>query len=153
MSLYLQHLAFVRPQLQPFVNVTERELGAHVTVSRASGISKTVTATFPVQSRSRKVVDAVDTMTWAPGGGWRYHPKYVEQFTDINKLVDSFRTAAAAGSGWNCVPSWSCSKAVYKPVWHIPLLSVQWITPDDGQRNCTKHVEFHSKINLRNWCI
>jgi len=21
----------------------------------------------------------------------------------------------------------SCSKAVYKPVWHIPLLSVQWI--------------------------
>jgi len=25
------------------------------------------------------------------------------------------------------VPSWSCSKAVYKPVWHIPLLSVQWI--------------------------
>jgi hypothetical protein len=25
------------------------------------------------------------------------------------------------------VPSWSCWKAVYKPVWHIPLLSVQWI--------------------------
>ena len=25
------------------------------------------------------------------------------------------------------VTSWSCSKAVYKPVWHIPLLSVQWI--------------------------
>jgi hypothetical protein len=24
-------------------------------------------------------------------------------------------------------PSWSCSKAVYKPVWLIPLLSVQWI--------------------------
>jgi hypothetical protein len=47
--------------------------------------------------------------------------------------------------------SWSyCSKAVYKPVWHTPLLSVQWITPDDGQRNCPKHVEFHSKINLRN---
>ena len=28
---------------------------------------------------------------------------------------------------WNSIPSWSCSKAVYKPVWHIPLLSVQWI--------------------------
>jgi len=27
----------------------------------------------------------------------------------------------------HCVPSWSCSKAVYKPVWHIPLPSVQWI--------------------------
>jgi hypothetical protein len=41
------------------------------------------------------------------------------------------------------VPSWSCSKAVYKPIWHIPLLSVQWVPPDDGQRNCPKHVEFH----------
>jgi hypothetical protein len=35
------------------------------------------------------------------------------------------------------------SKAVYTPVWHIPLLSVQWIIPDDGHRNCPKHVEFH----------
>jgi hypothetical protein len=25
------------------------------------------------------------------------------------------------------VPSWSCSKAVYNPVWHIPLLNVEWI--------------------------
>jgi hypothetical protein len=25
------------------------------------------------------------------------------------------------------------------------LLSVQCLTPDDGQRNCPKHVEFHSK--------
>ena len=42
-------------------------------------------------------------------------------------------------------PSWSCSQAVSKPVWHIPLLCVQWKTPDDGQRNCPKHVEFYSK--------
>ena len=27
----------------------------------------------------------------------------------------------------------------------IPLLCVQWKTPDDGQRNCPKHVEFHYK--------
>jgi len=32
-----------------------------------------------------------------------------------------------------------------KPVWHIPLLCVQWKTPDDGQRNCPKHVAFYSK--------
>jgi len=32
-----------------------------------------------------------------------------------------------------------------KPVWHIPLLCVQWKTPDDGQRNCPKNVEFYSK--------
>ena len=25
------------------------------------------------------------------------------------------------------VIQWSCAKAVYKPVWHVPLLSVQWI--------------------------
>ena len=32
-----------------------------------------------------------------------------------------------------------------KPVWHKPLLCVQWKTPDDGQRSCPKHVEFYSK--------
>jgi len=36
-------------------------------------------------------------------------------------------------------------QAVSKPVWHIPLLCVQWKTPDDGQKNCPKHVEFYSK--------
>jgi len=48
------------------------------------------------------------------------------------------------------VPSWSCSQATSKPVWHILLLCVQWKTPDDGKRNCPKHVEFHPKINMRN---
>ena len=49
------------------------------------------------------------------------------------RFADSLRTSRA------------CSQAVSKPVWHIPLLCVQWKTPDDGQRNCPKHVEFHSK--------
>jgi len=39
----------------------------------------------------------------------------------------------------------ACSQAVSKPVWHIQLLCVQWKTPDDGQRNCPKHVEFYPK--------
>ena len=34
---------------------------------------------------------------------------------------------------------------VVKPEWHAPLLCVQWKTPDDGQRNCPKHVEFYFK--------
>ena len=34
---------------------------------------------------------------------------------------------------------------VSKPAWHIPLQCVQWRTPDDGQRNWPKHVEFHSE--------
>jgi len=47
------------------------------------------------------------------------------------------------------VPPWSCSKAAYKLVWLIPLLSVQWINSWWlGQKNCPKHVEFHDKINF-----
>jgi len=30
----------------------------------------------------------------------------------------------------------------------VPVPNVQWITPDDGQRNCPKHVEFRTRINL-----
>jgi hypothetical protein len=39
----------------------------------------------------------------------------------------------------------SCEQAVSKPVWHIPLLCVQWKTPDDGQWNCPKRIKFQSK--------
>jgi len=37
------------------------------------------------------------------------------------------------------------SFSLYIQQWHIPLLCVQWKTPDIGQRNCSKHAEFHSK--------
>ena len=30
-------------------------------------------------------------------------------------------------------------------LYDMPLLCVQWKTPDDGQRKCPKHVEFYSK--------
>jgi hypothetical protein len=36
---------------------------------------------------------------------------------------------------------------------YIPVPNVQWKTPDDGQRNCPKHVEFLDKINLGNQCV
>jgi hypothetical protein len=55
------------------------------------------------------------------------------------------QTAVQQDQDGTAVPSWSCSKAVYKPLWHIPLLCVQWKAPDYGQRNCLKHVAFHSK--------
>jgi hypothetical protein len=32
--------------------------------------------------------DAVDTVVCAPDNEWKYHPKHVEQFPDINKLCD-----------------------------------------------------------------
>jgi hypothetical protein len=60
---------------------------------------------------------------------------YTQQWCMSYKSADSLRTGL----------SWSCSQAVGKLVWHITLLCVQWKAPDDGQRNCLKHVEFHFK--------
>jgi len=57
-------------------------------------------------------------------------------------------TACEQDQDGTTVPSWFCSQAVSKTVWHIPLPCVQWEAPDDGQRNCPKHVEFHSKNKL-----
>ena len=66
---------------------------------------------------------------------------YTQQWHMSYRFADSLR----AGSGQDGVLSWSCSLAVSKPVWHLPLLCVQWKTPDDGRWNCPKHVEFYSK--------
>jgi len=30
----------------------------------------------------------------------------------------------------------------------MPVQNVQWKTPDDGHRNCPKHAEFRTRINL-----
>ena len=57
-------------------------------------------------------------------------------FTQQWYMSYRFADILRAGSGRN---------SVRKPVWHIPLLCLQWKTPDDGQRNCPKHVEFYSK--------
>ena len=35
-------------------------------------------------------------------------------------------------------------------LYDIPLLCVLWKAPEDGQRNCPKHVRFIPKTNLRN---
>jgi hypothetical protein len=32
--------------------------------------------------------DAVDTVVCVPDDGWKYHPKHVDQFPDINKLCN-----------------------------------------------------------------
>jgi hypothetical protein len=39
-------------------------------------------------SNGVKISDTVDTVVWAPDDGWKYHPKHVEQFPDINKLCN-----------------------------------------------------------------
>jgi hypothetical protein len=70
---------------------------------------------------------------------WQYQKLYV-QF-ELLMMVGAFEQRQDQDG--TAVPSWSCSKAAHKLVSHIPSLSVQWITPDDGQRNSPKHVEFH----------
>jgi hypothetical protein len=35
-----------------------------------------------------QIPDTVDTVVCAPDDGWKYHPKHVEQFPDINKLCN-----------------------------------------------------------------
>jgi hypothetical protein len=35
-----------------------------------------------------QIPDAVDTVKCAPDGGWKYHPKHVEKFPDINKVCN-----------------------------------------------------------------
>jgi len=54
----------------------------------------------------------------------RSFPLFTQQWYVSYRFADSLR----AGSGWNC--------------------SVQWKTPDDGQRNCPKHVEFYCKKKI-----
>ena len=76
----------------------------------------------------------------------RSFPLYIRHWYMSCWCDDSFR----ARPGWNSVPSWSCLKAVVKPAWHIPVPNVQWKTPDDGQRNCPKHVQFLDKNKFGN---
>jgi hypothetical protein len=35
-----------------------------------------------------QIPDAVDRVVCAPDDGWKYHPKHVEQFPDIDKLCN-----------------------------------------------------------------
>ena len=47
----------------------------------------------------------------------RVYSLYARHWYMPYRFVDSFRA----------VPSWSCSKAVFKPIWLIPVPSVRWI--------------------------
>ena len=58
--------------------------GADTTVSTASGICHTVTAACRYRGR----VGTGLSVLWVAYDGWKYHPKHVEQFPDINKLCN-----------------------------------------------------------------
>ena len=71
-----------------------------------------------------------------PDGGQKNCPKHVEIYSKnkFNKLV---RLVGFIIRIYH--------DAVSKLVRRTPLLCVQWKTPDGGQKNCPKHVEFYSK--------
>ena len=52
--------------------------------------------------------DAVDTVVCVPDDGWRYHPKYVEQFPEMNKLCN-------VASCWIYIRKWY----MFQPLWVI----------------------------------
>jgi hypothetical protein len=147
---------------------------AHITVSTPSGICKTVTATYrelvPVQSRSRQFAvtvlqmpDGVDTVTWAPDNGWRYNPKHVEQFADINKLyiVASCWTIIDIYSWWRDHWTWNSSyDTCYWIQWfywsvgtgflHITRVIgwISWFKGFECSGNYTYHLIYHKICNI-----
>ena len=60
----------------------------------------------------------------------------------------NLKTAFEHFQDGTAVPSWTCLKVVIRLAWHISVPNVQCRTPDDGQRNCPKYVEFLDKLNL-----
>ena len=66
---------------------------------------------------------------------------YTQQWCASYSFADSLR----AGSAWNQFHPDPASKLSANLYDVYLLLCVQRKTPDDGQRNCPKHVEFYSK--------
>ena len=75
-KLHLQHLVFVKPLLLPAAIVEE--------LRRSLNSSTVAIGSVMVW----QVPDAVDILVCASDDGWKYHPKHVEQFTEINKLCN-----------------------------------------------------------------
>jgi hypothetical protein len=65
---------------------------------------------------------------------------HYQEFSTVHLALASFMQVFddrfQAESGWNPME------------FQLPVPSVQWKTPDDGQRRCPKHVEFYNRINL-----
>jgi hypothetical protein len=90
-QLYLQHLVFVTPLLLSAAIMEELE---PVWVSCGWRTPPTAHSNrFQLFHDSGRYVavtvwqipDVVETVVCAPDDGWKYHPKHVEQFPDINK--------------------------------------------------------------------
>ena len=92
-QLYLQHLVFVTPLLLSAANVEELEL---VWVCCGWRTQRQIAVTV------WQILDAVDTDVCAPDDGWKYHPKHVEQFRDINELCNVASCSICIGIYLRC---------------------------------------------------
>src|SRR5215475_14578921 len=70
------------------------------------------------------VPDAVDTVVCAPDDEWKYHPKHVEQFPDINKLCN-------VASCWICIGI----PLGAHPILHISRIKVKKLHSQNGGRS------------------
>jgi hypothetical protein len=61
------------------------------------------------------------------GSSSAHHQEFIHCTICTGMCHASLKTAFEQDQGGTAVPSRSCSKAVYIPVWHMPLLNVQWI--------------------------
>jgi len=84
-QIYLQHLVFVTPLL----------------------LHAAIMVVLERSYKSSMIPDAVDIVVCAPDDGWRYHPKHVEQFSDIlviyfvtlQRISNSSMIAACSSNG------------------------------------------------------
>ena len=64
---------------------------------------------------------------YVSGSSSAHHQEFIHCTLSNGICHTGLKTAFEQDQDGTPVPSWSCSKAVFKPAWHIPLLSVQWM--------------------------
>ena len=70
---------------------------------------------------------------------------YVFRTVPLSIIRSFFLLTHSNGICHTCFADSDPTRKLSTNLYDIPLLCVQWKTPDDGQRNCPKHVEFYSK--------
>jgi len=87
-----------------------------------------------------QIPDAIDTVVCAPDDGWRYHPKHVEQFPDINKTCNVASCWIYIGILLRCTGPWTLNS-------HYDI-GVNW-----GPAICILNNFEAGKINIESHCI
>jgi hypothetical protein len=83
-----------------------------------------------------------------------HHQEFSTVHSALVSFMQGFDDRFQAESGWNCISiPILLGNGHQKPAWNLPVPNVQSKTPDDGQRRCSKHVEFYNGINLDNQCV